>query len=417
MASISKLPAPSSPPPTLSTGTVTLYKDNNWSGSSLSFNINDYAKDTRQSISGTSMQDGATWLAFNLPVGTVVTMMDNWVTPPNGNVYDLKNCGRVVDLVGTGQTEAVDLTKCNMNDDISAWFWHTPDMNIGGVELYENANFQGNRTVLFLSEWTTGQPIALTDWYIADRASSVCWTSLHDAQMVSLFQNADGSGSSYANIKGWGSFKELSDLKSVGFNDTVSSFSWNNLKPMQQVIAPAPIPPPNPTDLAYVQRQDATNNLDVEQKQTITLDKSKEQTTSVTVTNQYTAGMQMSYSTGYQTKGSEKEKTVTWMVQLSFTYSYTESTTMTETQTASIGISQEFTVPPNSKCVAILTVQMGNLPNLTAYSTTAERWYDQQLDDSTLDPDNGWYKRTEIVTFDMNGCVAVATTLVTEPVE
>lgn len=152
------------------------------------------------------------------------------------------------------------------------------------------------------------------------------------------------------------------------------------------------------------------------QTQTITLDQSKEQTTSVTVTNQYTAGLQMSYSSGYEAEGYKK-KSVTWMVQLEFTYTNSESTTMSEAQTAAIGISQQFNVPPYSNDVATLTVQMGNLPSHTTYSTTAERWYDQQLDDSTLDPTNGWYMRTEIVTFDMSGCVAVSTTLDVEPVD
>jgi hypothetical protein len=105
---------------------VRLYKDNSWSSESYTFNVNDYVKDHRQSISGSSMHDRATWLAFNLPAGTVVTMMTHYVAAADGNVYNLKNCGPVVDLVGTGQTDGVDLTKIGMNDCISAWYWHKP---------------------------------------------------------------------------------------------------------------------------------------------------------------------------------------------------------------------------------------------------------------------------------------------------
>jgi hypothetical protein len=62
--------------------------------------------------------------------------------------------------------------------------------------------------VLFLSEWAAATSTPLTDWYIDDRASSVRWTSLCDAQMVQLFQHNNSTGASYNNIKGWGSLKE-----------------------------------------------------------------------------------------------------------------------------------------------------------------------------------------------------------------
>jgi hypothetical protein len=59
----------------------------------------------------------------------------------------------------------------------------------------------------------------------------------------------------------------------------------------------------------------------------------------------------------------------------------------------------------------MMSVAMGNLPVGTTYRTSATRWYDQQLDNSTYDPAYGWYMRREAVTFDMSGAVAVKTTL------
>lgn len=414
MPAITPLPAPSTPPPSLPSNTVRLYQDASWSSTSYSFNVNDYTKDKRQSISGTNMQDKSTWIAFNLPLGTVVTLTDNFVAPADGNVFNLKDCGRVVDLVGTGRTEAVELSKVNMNDCISAWFWHTPDLNLGGVEIYQDADFKGNRTVLFLSEWNARQLHSLYGWYIHDRASSLRWPSLADAQTVSLFANTDGTGVAYENIKAWGSFSQLSNLKEVGFNDVLSSFSWNNLIPRQEVVAPVIVTVPNSGGKSLSTHQTATNNSPEVQPQTITLTNATEQTTTVTVTNQYTAGMELGYSLSAKAGLGENSVTQEWTLKLSFTYSRTETSTLTKTQTTSLTVSQVFNVPPYSIAQATLFVQLGQLPPNTTYRTTAERWYDVDLKGSTYDPANGWWRRTEFVTLQMGGTLAVNSNLVVE---
>ncbi|RKH36041.1 hypothetical protein D7Y13_12370 [Corallococcus praedator] len=414
MPAISKLPAPAPTPPTQPSNTVRLFKDASWGGTSYAFSTNDYTKDKRQSISGTSIQDESTWIAFNLPVGTVVTLTDAFVAPADGNVFNLKNCGRVVDLVGTGRTEAVDLTQCNMNDCISAWFWHTPDLNLGAVELYEAADFKGNRTVLFLSEWNAAKLQPLDGWYIKDRASSARWPSLYDAQTVSLFDGNDGSGVSYENIKAWGSFSQLSNFKDVGFNDALSSFSWNNLIPKQEVIAPVVITVPNTGGKSLFAQATGTNNSPEVQPQTITLNNATEQTTTVTVTNQYTAGMELSYSLSAKVGVGSNELTQEWTLKASFTYSRTETSTLTKTQTTALTVSQVFNVPPYSSFQATLTVQMGQLPPNTTYRTTAERWYDVALQGSVYDPSNGWWRRTEFITLQMGGTLAVNSNLVVE---
>lgn len=410
MSTISKLPAPSSRPPTLPSNTVTLYRDAAWSGTSYSFNVNDYLKNTRHSLSGTSLQDESTWIAFNLPVGTVVTLMDHWVAPADGNVYNLKDCGRVVDLVGTGQTEGVDLTQCRMNDCISAWFWHTPDLSIGAVELYENANFQANRTVLFLSEWKAGTIHSLDGWCIDDSASSARWGALNEAQTVSLFNGNDGSGSRYENIKAWGSFKELADFKSVGFNDVITSFSWNNLNPQQEIVAPVEFTVPDTGGATLSDYADGVNDSPETQTRTLTISNEDQQTTTVTVTNQYTAGMALTYNISPKNKigGNETPK---WVIQLGFAYTHTDSTEMTKTKTTALSVSQEYKVPPYSSFKATLLAQLGTLPANTTYHTTAERWYDVELSRSTYDPANGLWKRTENVTFQVGGSMASKTTM------
>lgn len=422
MATISKLPAPSTAPPNLPSNTVTLYKDASWtSKTQYSINLDDgHRDDTRHSLSGTSMQDESTWIAFNLPVGTVVTMMEHWVTPSNGNVYNLAGCGRVVDLVGTGRTEGVDLTQCRMNDCISAWFSHTPDLSIGGVELYDDANFKGNRTVLFLSEWraSTGAETepqrrvhSLDKWYIKDRASSARWGALEDAQMVSLFNGNDGSGSSYENIQAWSKIREVSNFKEVGFNDVISSFRWNNLPPTKEVIAPVTIDVPDTGGKPLLSSLEGTNDSSAEQKKILTLSNASEQTTTVTVTNQYTAGMELGYSISNEKPGiGGNEITKSWSFSLGFDYSRTETNEMSQTKTEAIELTYEFTVPPHSSFSASILVQLGQLPVGATYETTATRWYDKQLKGSTPDSSNGTtlYKRDERVTFHVGGSLALS---------
>ncbi len=420
MAIVPNLRAPSATPPNLPAYSVTLYRDDSWSSSSYTFDIRDFRKEKRQTISGTSLQDRATWIAFNLPAGTVVTLT-NHVAAVDGTVFNLKNCGRVIDLIGTGRTEAVDLSKCNMNDVISSWFWHTPDMNLGAIELFEHAHLQGNRTVIFLSEWNAGEVHSLSGWHVKDRASSVRWDTLEDAQTASLFNHSDGSGASYENIKAWGSFKVIGSLKEVGFNDKISSFSWDNIRPMKEIVRPLEIPLNSSQSAVLSTSMNGTNNTSRKQKQTITYTSETAQSTTVTVTNQYTSGIETTYTksstvsaeAGLGGTSASVSQTVTWSVQLNFSYTNTQETSTTSTNTESLSISQVFIVPPQSTYNATLNVHMGKLPEGTAYTTTVDRWYEQQLRGSTLDPStNNWYKRTETITFQMGGSLAAGTSLI-----
>jgi hypothetical protein len=420
--SISKLPAPSSLPSSLPSGTVRLYQDSSWSSSSLTIDIHDYASGKRQSFSGTSLQDKATWIAFNLPVGTVMTLTNNFVVDSSRPFYDLKDCGEVVDLVGTGQTEAVDLTKIKANDKLSMFFWRSVDLGLGAIELYEDANFSGNRTVLFLSEWARDTVHSMSGWYIHDRTSAARWSTLADSQMASLFNNTDGSGSSYSNIKGWGSFKELANFKSVGVNDQASSFSWSGLVPKKEVIEPVQI------DLsAYggggtnlYTTASGKNDSSAASTQSITLEKSDAQTTTLTVTSTFvvSADVNASYSVtleeepemgGMELGGAEESSTLE--VAIGFIYANSAKETRSVTQTTSLSVTQDFTVPPHSTYQATLTVQMGQLPPSSTYTTTAYRWYADELPGSVLDPENGWYKRPETVTFQLSGALACGTKL------
>ncbi|RKH18518.1 hypothetical protein D7Y13_37230 [Corallococcus praedator] len=362
-------------------------------------------------MTGMSIQDTATWIAFNLPVGTVVTMTDAYVAPADGNVYNLKGCGKVIDLVGTGKTEAVDLVAYTMNDMISAWYWHTPDLNLGAIELYAAGDFQWNRTVLFLSEWNAGQLHSLTGWHVEDSASSARWQSMHDAQTASLYAADDGSGAAYENIKGWGSFMELRDFGQVGFNDTLSSFRWNNLTPRKEIVAPVRIAVPSGGGEGLSSYLTGTNDSSEVQPFTITLTNTNKQTTTVSVTNQYTAGTNMQYTLTHAKEGLGSDLTNEWTVGLGFEYTNTETSEMSRSQTTALSVSQTFNVPPYTVFNATLLVMLGQLPPSSFYTTTAERWYDQNLKGSTFDPSNGWWKRTESISLHLGGTLAAGSNL------
>lgn len=412
---ISPLPSPATAPKEVRSGTVVLFKDDNWNSASLTLDINDYASGQRQSLKGSKLHDAATWIAFNLPEGTVMTLSNNlMMDAPNGNVADLKGLGQVVDLVGTGRTEAVDLKQVKMNDMISMFFWRKVDLSVGALELYQDVNFKGNRTVIFLSEWPRDTVVSMDGWYIADnRLSSAKWSTLPETQTAKLFEKRDASGQTYANIKGWGSFKELASFKTVSFNDTASAFSWSALAPMKEIIDPVQIDldPYAQGGQSLSNYINGTNHSSTSTQANIQINESDAETVTVTVTNTVTTGAQVTftYSTSVKTPAiapaPEVSTTFTMALQISLSYTHTTTTTNTSTKTQAVQVSQNFTVPPNSDYQAWLTVQMGQIP-ATTYTTTAQRWYVDQLPNSVLDPSTGWYKRTETIRFNLSAGVA-----------
>jgi len=411
VSQLTKLPSPSSPPPNVDSGTVVLYVDANWSSRTLQLSLDDYESNQRQSIAGTFMQDQATWVAFNLPVGIVMTLMDDNVTQVDAGhqVWELRNCGRCIDLIGTGKTEAVDLTQCNMNDCVSAFFYREVDLAMGAVELYDDANFKGNRNVIFLGEWPLATAISLDGWWLRNRVTSVRWTMLDDRQTVDLFSNTDGTGRSYSNIRGWGRHKEIADLGQVSFNDAMSSFIWHALVPKKEAIMPFNM------DLAvstadartYSDESHGANDSPNTQTANLAVNESHAQAVQVTVINVWRVGTKVTASYSYDAgvaKGS-------LAVELSFDYTRTESQQTTSTTTIAMSITDTVSIPPYSYHTASLVVQVGNVPP-TKFKTTAERWYDQPVTGGVQDPaNNNWYRRTEEVTGTVSGGLHAGATL------
>lgn len=184
--------------PQISTRSIKLFKDANWESHSRTYNMDDYKPGARQTVES-DMFDVATLVLYNLPIGVVVTLMDNVAPVKKGAPpADLSNCGRCVDLVGTGETVSLDLGDVNMNDCVSSWFWRDVDLSLGAIELFEDANYTGNYATVFLSEWTPTDVHSIAEWYLQDRISSVRWRSLFDRQDATLYKDV-GGGDTYDN--------------------------------------------------------------------------------------------------------------------------------------------------------------------------------------------------------------------------
>lgn len=409
---ISALPAPETAPPALQSGTVVLYRDSDWASQSYTLNINDYREGVRQSLAGTSIQDQATWIAFNLPVGTVMTLTDNAADLDGYPVWNLRNCGRAVDLIGTGTTVGVDLTKCNMNDCISSFFWRSIQMQIGAIELFEDENFSGNRTVIFLDDWSFQTVNSIEDWYIADRASSARWRSLDSTIAASLFDNVDGSGSSYNNIMGWGGDKQLANFEDVGFNDRLSSFQWAGLIPMKEVIQPlkATVSVPTEDSFNLTTQVSGVNRSSLPVPVTLQLVNADAQTVTVSTTNSFTTGTKITATAGYSIGAADDGGAVSGSlsIEVNFSYTRTSQSTNSDTKTVTLAVTQQPSVPANSSYECTLIVQIGQLP-LTTYTTQATRWYNEPVAGGVIDPlNNNWYKRTENITLTVAGGLACA---------
>ncbi len=410
---LTKLPAPSGAIPQLTSGTVSLFRDKNWTSQRLDLNIDDYMPNQRQTIQS-FMSDQATYIAFNLPIGTVMTMMDNVKpVPAEKTVADLSGCGRCVDLVGTGKTEAVDLMANNENDCISSFFWRTVDLNLGAIELFDDLDFGGNRSTIFLSEWNSGKIYSIVDWWLQDRLSSIRWKTLNDRQTAIVFDNGDGTGDQYNNIKGWGNTKEISNLINIGFNDRVSAFRWDGVVPVKEIIAPFNVIASNAAGSSSLNSVvNGTNNSSVSQPVTVTLNNSTAQTVTVTTMDQFVSGVSSTLTlTGNVGVQKIASTMTTWSVTLNFTYTHSETKSNSETKKIALTISQTVNAPPMTSYIATLLVSIGQIP-ATVYHTTAQRWYTVQVTGSQQDPiNNNWYKRVEPVKVSIGGSLVSSTTV------
>jgi hypothetical protein len=367
----------------LKVGTVVLY-DNVFSGASETLTTVGYVRGKRHSLAGKPLQDRTTTIAFNLPVGTVMTLTDGSVPQGPNGVADLVNAGKVIDLVGSGTIQKVDMRDFNMNDCISSFFWRDVYLEMGAIELYEDANFRGNRTTLFLSEWPMGKVASLKGWYIDDRLSSAKWDTLQDTQSAEMWENV-GQGHAYANISGNGKVDRcLKDFKTVAFNDRASSFMWQALIPEYEEIQPIKMNVSPVTGDTTVFSASGTNNFEVPQSTTVKSAEALSNSFTVSTSQANAAGAKLGLKQIVMgTIGPYKAQSEI-SLELSYNYTKTQTEGTAKTVTTTTEVSHTFNVPANCKWEGQFTVRMGHVPP-TPFKTTAKRWYTQQLKNTTLD--------------------------------
>jgi hypothetical protein len=100
------------PPPTstpypwgVGSGNIGLFRDPNWGGDSFWFNTSEYPEKEQAALAGTPLQDACTWVVFELPVGTVVTLLQSITVPVPGQLYNFAHVGSCVDLIGNGKVQ------------------------------------------------------------------------------------------------------------------------------------------------------------------------------------------------------------------------------------------------------------------------------------------------------------------------
>ncbi|KAL8865991.1 MAG: hypothetical protein Q9198_009079 [Flavoplaca austrocitrina] len=348
--------------------------------------------------------DNAEWVAWNLPIGTVMTFTNHLPNQPS-NPASLEDAGESFDLIGSGQTRSGSLYANHMIGKASAFWWREVDLWQGAVQFFADTPDWANFATIFLCEWPRDTIISMSNWFLEDQISAVHWKALTDRQTMTLYQNPDGSGARYDNIKGWGSFKEIASLGDYGFEDHASAFLWTSISPKKEIIDPIILPASASTDARpYTAYNEGYNKTDAAQSTVVTLKEAKAQSMTVETFDTQHVGMSLNVSQTVKA-GVEAILASETTVKLGFTYDYTNTQTVTRTtsKTIAIDVQQTFNVPPWTHFVATVVASVGSCPS-TDYNTTATRWYDYAVPNGIRDPDNNsWYKREEMVTFRIGG--------------
>jgi hypothetical protein len=144
----------------------------------------------------------------------------------------------------------------------------------------------------------------------------------------------------------------------------------------------------------------------------VTLNNSTAQTVTVSTADQTVQGISSTVSLA-ATAGEDgvASATATWSVTVNYSYTQTETRTTSETQTVVLIISETVNAPKLSSYIATLLVNIGHMPP-AVYHTTAQRWYDEQVTGSEIDPDYPeWYLRVEPVMVTVGGSLRSSTTV------
>jgi hypothetical protein len=276
-------------PGAVGSGKIGLFRESSWGSEVFWFSTSQYTEGVQASLVGTTLQDVATWVVFELPVGTVVTLLQSETAPVAGQPYNFAHAGSCVDLIGNGEVQTVDLNEVYANDCISAFIWRQVDYKAGIFQWFEGQNWDGLGNTFFLAEWPANTLHTLTDWAICDKASSMYFGGL-GVGAVTLYDGGQGEGLS-AQLSGWiegdGPHGRGVSLAERGFGDMTGSWKWSPLPPIYQVVDPFTVDVTIPVDdsLGVVMNTGGSNAGGSTVQQTTKFTYTISQTATVTVTH------------------------------------------------------------------------------------------------------------------------------------
>lgn len=379
-------PAAPGTPPIPEPGSVVLYNGAfnpaDWKGiAPLTLDIANYTPGQVYSIAGTSANNTSDVIAFNLPEGCVLTLLENPI-PTATNPFNFAKAGKCVDLFGNGKTQTVDLGRIGAENCISAFIWRQVDYAAGCFQLFDGVDFTGNRNTFFLSEWNGNAINGLGDWWICDRAGSAYFAGL-TVQTITLYDGGDGKGLS-CSFAAWFKKLNISHLGTYGdFDNKAGSWSWVPLKPLQATIPSTTFDTVVPSEALQATEFPLYVENDTNSTITAVTDVTYANSTSITVSltqsaqNSIFESFTASYTVG-DTLLEGQSASVSATVGVTQTFTDTNESDTTKTQEFSFSADVTVSVPPFSVYKGTATVTFINLPPLSQ-TVTGYYYYDKQV--------------------------------------
>lgn len=159
-------------------------------------------------------------IKFKLQSGLAVTLTEKFHLETQLPYLD--NLGFTYDLYGTGQANNLQIH--DINNTFNGFFYRQYDPKLGLIKLYEKADYQGNCTTLFISDWwrdNEHNSIDLQHWSLKKKLASYKTIGLRGQTEISLFSYTNGCGDEF-EIRGTDKQKTSAYIGS--FKNKVAAF-------------------------------------------------------------------------------------------------------------------------------------------------------------------------------------------------
>jgi hypothetical protein len=377
--------------PPIPSGTVMLFGEKSWTSTKkLPITTSESLEAYTYAFKGTSLQNMGKWVVFNLPKGAVMTLLEFFTTGVKGQPFNFANCGRTLDLIGNGETQTIDLSAVGCGDCMTAYIWRNVDLASGGIQLFQQTNFQGVYATFFLSEWQKDTQLSLANWYLQNRASSVYFGALSN-QMFTLNTKADFSGKTIS-FAGWLSNQStgVPDLSVYGLNDTMGGWVWSMRSPLTVSFEPFSPEVNYSADgsMSITSTISGTNAGRGEITDSVAINCEGQQSVTVSMTESMHVGGTLSIAVGLKfeagTETNKSEMSFEITLGLALDYTKEQSKSLTATKTIDISNSQTIVIPAGNHYTSMLTMNFARiLPS--SYTTEGTFYYDVPVPGSVLD--------------------------------